>query len=173
MGTVIVLAMHGAPPKDFPVKEAGELFGLHSRLEHVSGPEREALERRHEELELKMRAWPRTAGNDPFHAGSLELAEQLSKVTGLEVILGFNEFCAPSLDQAIEQAVKEEVERVIVITPMMTRGGEHSEVDIPNTVQRAQMKYPNVEIAYVWPFDVAQVAQFLAAQLSAYAGKEI
>ncbi len=74
MKTAIVLAMHGAPPNDFPKNEIGELFGLHARLEHASGRERAALKRRHEELEAKMRAWPRTIQNDPFFAGSLELA---------------------------------------------------------------------------------------------------
>ena len=28
-----------------------ELFGLHPKLEHVSGPDQEALQRRHDELE--------------------------------------------------------------------------------------------------------------------------
>jgi len=53
---MIVLAMHGAPPNDFPQHEMAELFGLHARLEHMAGPERAALERRHAELDVKMRA---------------------------------------------------------------------------------------------------------------------
>ncbi len=59
MTTVIVLAMHGAPPNDFPERETAELFGLHARLEHAHEPERAALEHRHAELDAKMRAWPR------------------------------------------------------------------------------------------------------------------
>lgn len=173
MKTVIILAMHGAPPNDFPRRETMELFGLHSRLEHVSEMERAALEQRHEELEAKMRAWPRTPQNDPFHAGSLELAQSLSRAIDLEVITGFNEFCAPSLGEAIVQAVEREAERVILITPMMTRGGEHSEVDIPNAVERAKERFPGIEIIFVWPFDVVQVAQFLASQITESVGEEI
>ena len=172
MRTVIVLAMHGAPPNDFSKNEIGELFGLHAHLEHASGPERAALVRRHEELSAKMRAWPRTAQNDPFHAGSLELARELRLATDLEVIAAFNEFCAPTLDEAFDQAQKQGAERVVVITPMMTRGGEHSEADIPRAIQRAQEMYPNIEIAFAWPFDVKRVAEFLAEQAADFFYKE-
>lgn len=165
---VIVLAMHGAPPKDFPERETGELFGLHARLEHAVAPERIALERRHAELEAKMRAWPRTPGNDPFHAGSVQLAARLQGVTGREVILGFNEFCAPSLDEALDTASSHRPSRVMVLTPMMTRGGEHSEVDIPGAIRRAEGRHPGVTIVYAWPFEVDEVARFLAALLDRF-----
>jgi sirohydrochlorin cobaltochelatase len=167
--TVIILAMHGAPPNDFPQREVAEMFGLHARLEHLVGPERAALERRHDELDAKMRDWPRTAQNDPFHAASHELAAAVSEATGCEVIVGFNEFCAPSLDTALDQAAARAAERVIIITPMMTRGGEHSEVDIPAAVQRAQARHSGVQFVYAWPFEVAEVARFLAAQISRFA----
>ena len=167
MKTIVVLAMHGAPPNDFPQRETAELFGLHARLEagHVAGPERDALERRYTELDARMRAWPRTAQNDPFWAGSQELAEHLRKAAGYEVIVGYNEFCAPTLDDALDQAAAQG-NRVIVVTPMMTRGGEHSEVEIPATVQRARERHLEIEIIYAWPLDVAAIAQFLAAQMT-------
>ena len=167
MKTVVVLAMHGAPPNDFPKRETAELFSLHARLEagHVAGPERDGLERRFAELDAKMRAWPRTAQNDPFWAGSQELAEHLERASGYEVIAGYNEFCAPTLDDALDQAATQG-DRVIVVTPMMTRGGEHSEVEIPATIQRARERHPEAEIIYAWPLDVASVAQFLAAQVA-------
>ncbi len=172
MKTAIVLAMHGAPPNDFPKNEIGELFGLHARLEHASGLERAALKRRHEELEAKMRAWPRTIQNDPFFAGSLELASQLSRAAGLKVIVGFNEFCAPTLDEAFDQAPKRGAERIVVVTPVMTRGGDHSEADIPRAIQRTQQMYPHIEIVFAWPFDVRQVANFLADQAAKFIYKE-
>ncbi len=162
---VIVLTMHGAPPNDFPKGEMGEFFSLHARLEHAAGPERAALERRYAELEARMRAWPRTAQNDRFWAASYELAAHLNQATGHEVRVGFNEFCAPDLDEALEQAVARGAERVIVTTPMMTPGGEHAAVDIPAAIRRAQERHPDVSMAYAWPFEVSQVAQFLAEQI--------
>ena len=48
----------------------------------------------------------------------------------------------------------------------MTRGGEHSESDIPAAVQRAQSRHPGLPIVYAWPFDTGAVARFLAAQIA-------
>jgi len=172
MKVVIVLAMHGVPPNDFPQHEMAELFGLHARLEHAPEAERAALERRHAELDAKMRAWPRTPQNDPFYAGSHDLASHLSQATGCEVIVGFNEFCAPCLDDAPDQAVARAAEKVIVITPMMTRGGEHSEADIPAAIRRAQERHPDIPILYAWPFEVSEVARFLAAQIDRFVGSD-
>jgi sirohydrochlorin cobaltochelatase len=140
-------------------------MGLHARLEHAGGPQREALERRHAELDARMRAWPRTEQNDPVWAGSQELAGYLRQATGLEVILGFNEFCAPALDEALDQAAAR-AGSVTVVTPMMTRGGEHSEIDIPAAIERARQRHPRLTVRYAWPFDPGAVAQFLAAQIA-------
>lgn len=169
MKTLILLAMHGAPPNDFPPREAAEFFSLHMRLEHAApGAEREQLQRRRDELDAKMRAWPRTAQNDPFWAGSQDLAAHLREATGREVIVGFNEFCAPTLDNAFDLAVAQGAERIVVVTPMMTRGGEHSEADIPAAIERARQRHPALTIRYVWPFDPADVAGFLAAQIERF-----
>src|SRR5437764_9826220 len=84
MKVVVILAMHGVPPKDYPKAEMSELFALHGQVHSVRGPEREALQRRHDALEDRMRAWPRTPQNDPFHAGSLALAARLSEILGAE-----------------------------------------------------------------------------------------
>jgi sirohydrochlorin cobaltochelatase len=166
MKAIIVLVMHGVPPNNFPKHEMAELFSLHARMEGVTGAERVAPERRSLELDTKMRAWPRTAQNDPFHAGSQELRAHLSEATGCEVIVGFNEFCAPSLNDAFSQAIARGAEKVIVVTPMMTRGGEHVEVDIPAAVKTAQARHPEIPIIYAWPFRVSEVASFLAAHVA-------
>ena len=165
MSVVVVLAMHGAPPNDFPPEELAELMGLHAALGRASDEEGHALERRHAELEAKVRNWVRSEKNDPFWAGSNALARALQQATGDEIIVGFNEFCAPSLDQALDEAAARGPEAVVVVTPMMTRGGEHSEADIPNAIERAVRKYPRINFRYAWPFDPADVARFLAAQL--------
>ena len=164
MRTVIVLAMHGAPPNDVSPREVIELVGLHEGLEHAPGFVRKLLEPCHRKLDARMRARPRTAQNDRFWAGSRDLAEHLRAATGLAVIVGFNEFCAPTLDEALDQAAAR-AERVIVVTPMMTRGGEHAEAEIPAAIRQAQARHPDVVFKYAWPLDVSAIAQFLAAQL--------
>jgi sirohydrochlorin cobaltochelatase len=166
MKTIIVLAMHGVPPKDFPKSEMMELFSLHARIEHSYGAEQATLTLRYNELDAKMRTWNRTSQNDPFWTASLELAGYLSQATKCEVIVGFNEFCAPTLDDALDQAAAKGVEKIIVVTPMMTQGGEHSEKDIPAAIKHAQERHPKIKIIYAWPFKTSDVAQFLANQIA-------
>jgi sirohydrochlorin cobaltochelatase len=165
MKSIIVLVMHGAPPNDFPRQEMGEFFTLHGGMEHAAGDQRQAMARRYDELHAKMRAWPRTPENDPFHAASIEMGEHLGQAANREVIVSFNEFCAPPLDEALDQAAASGAGLVIVVTPMMTRGGEHAEVDIPAAIERARERHPGVAFRYAWPFDMADVARFLTAQV--------
>ncbi len=162
--SIIVLAMHGEPPNDFPRDEFASFFALHARL-HYAGAADEDLHHRYTDLDAKMRGWPRTAENDPFYAASQEMAKQLRETTGLEVVVGFNEFCGPSVEQAIEEAVGRKAENIIVITPMMTPGGIHAEIQIPATVRQARDRYPGISIRYAWPFDLSEVAQFLARRI--------
>jgi sirohydrochlorin cobaltochelatase len=166
MKTIIVLAMHGAPPKDFPRQTLREFFGLSMKLEHGDEELEAEPQGRYEELERQVRQWPRTPHNDPFHAGSLELARNLQAALDSEVIVGFNEFCSPSLDDAFNQAVEQGAGKIIVVTPMMTRGGEHSEKDIPEAMDRARQRHPEVEFRYAWPVPLAETVRFLAAQVS-------
>jgi sirohydrochlorin cobaltochelatase len=165
---VIVLAMHGAPPLDFPREEMTEFMSLYARLGHSPGPDADAQRKRYRELEAMMRAWPRTGQNDPFYAGSQDLAKQLRGESRFEVIIGFNEFCAPNLDDALERAAVRKAEKIIVITPMMTRGGEHSALDIPEAIRRAQQKFPTQKILYAWPFPTEDIARFLSSQITRF-----
>jgi len=164
---IIVLAMHGVPPAGFPNRELNEFFALHARFEHAS-PSCDPAWTRHKELEEKLRDWPRTKENDAYHAASYELARTLSCAAGYEVVVGFNEFCAPTLDQALDLAVASKASSVLVVTPMMTGGGEHSEKDIPSAISRARQRHPGKRIVYAWPFPVADVAAFLAAQVAQF-----
>ncbi|MBY8998909.1 MAG: hypothetical protein KGD60_14370, partial [Candidatus Thorarchaeota archaeon] len=85
--TVIVLAMHGAPAKDFPGSELMEFFKLHMALEHGGDGYPQAMHHKHDEMDDKIRQWPRNAENDPFWDASHKLAEELSRVTRYDVIV--------------------------------------------------------------------------------------
>ena len=146
--TVIVLAMHGVPPRDFPAAELSEFFGLHARIEAGGHGVPPAQRDRYRALEQRLRAWPRTPANDPFHAASMGLAANLARETGLEVIVGFNEFCGPSLDEALAAAAARRAGRVVAVTPMLTQGGEHAERDIPEAIDRARAAHPGAEFLY-------------------------
>lgn len=165
MKTIVVLAMHGSPPTDFPPADLGEFFALHLRVEASHGAAPPEILQQFQALEFRLRAWPRNKTNDPFYAGSLALGRQLEAALGHKVIVGFNEFCAPSLAEAFAAAVEHGADQVVVATPMMTRGGEHSETDIPEAVDAARRRYPDVIFRYAWPFEPGQVAAFLAKHI--------
>ena len=163
--TAILLAMHGMPPNDFPQEDLAEWRSLAARLGPSNGKERATPEKRYLELEEKIRTWPRNAANDPYFAASYEIARHLEEKTGCEVFVGFNEFCNPTFEDSFAGMVMKGAEKAVVVTPMMTRGGSHSEVDIPQAIARAQKKYPRLAISYVWPFDVPEMAEFLSEQI--------
>lgn len=164
----IVLAMHGSPPKDFPKKELAEFFDLHQRLEFMPQSLDDTSKQRCFELDEKMKSWPRTKYNDPFFSSSYELAAYINKTTGFEVCVGFNEFCNPTIRDALEDAVKINPHKIIVITTMMTPGGEHAEIDIPMIIADVQKQYPTIPIKYAWPFKFEDVTEFLHAQIKKY-----
>jgi sirohydrochlorin cobaltochelatase len=164
MAASIVLAVHGSPPLDYPQAALMELMGLHARLQRAEGPERSALRARYELLDARIRQWPRGEANDPFRAGSLAIARELERASGLPVFLGFNEFCAPTVEEALETALQAG-SPIVVLTPMLTRGGEHAEADIPAAISRARARHPRAEIRYAWPFAPDAVAGFLHGQL--------
>jgi sirohydrochlorin cobaltochelatase len=172
MTTVIVLAVHGAPPNDFPPGEMAEFFAMHAKLELQPDGLPEAARRRAAAVESHMREWPRTPANDPFHSASFELASHVAEVTGFPVVVGFNEFCAPSLDAALAEAASRRPARIVVVTPMLTAGGEHAERDIPAAIERARLAHAGTRIVYAWPYDPAVVSRFLASQVHAFAGDD-
>lgn len=66
---VVVLAMHGGPPLDFPESELIEFVTLQARVGHGGTGERDQRQR-YEELEAKVRSWPlikKTPVGVPIH----------------------------------------------------------------------------------------------------------
>ena len=82
------------------------------------------------------------------------------------LVVAYNEFCAPSLESAIEDLVVEGFQRLVLTTTMFTPGGSHSELEIPEIVEQARKLHPEVDIRYAWPFDLDRAAGFLAEQIS-------
>jgi sirohydrochlorin cobaltochelatase len=162
--SVIVLAMHGEPATDFPRDELEEYFSLQGRWARGT-LKSELLCNRCREIEDQICRWPRTAFNDPLFSGAKELAAWLEMASGREVILGFNEFCFPSLEDALNVAA-EKSKKVIVITPWLIRGEDYAERDIPAAVQAARENHPLTLFVYVWPFESRSIADFLAAQVA-------
>ena len=166
----IVIAMHGMPPKGFPQKDLREFFMLHGNIGTAPNSLSDTQRQRYLQLHDKMRNWPRNQKNDPFHATSKELALLLKEELKCPIHVGFNEFCAPTIDEAITSAATGDPANILIVTPMMTRGGEHAEVDIPAAINRARERFPNIHFTYCWPFDSHDIAHFLATQIQRFLG---
>jgi sirohydrochlorin cobaltochelatase len=48
---------------------------------------------------------------------------------------------------------------------MLTPGGVHSEIEIPETLAALRARLPEVELHYAWPFHADAVADLLALQI--------
>jgi sirohydrochlorin cobaltochelatase len=163
----VVLVGHGAVAKDCP-RELVQRFKAAEARRQATGDEPTAEE---QELEQRIRRWPRTSANDTYQAGMEALAERLQPLLqdGL-LAVAYNEFCAPSVEEAVHDLVQKGAEEIKVVSTMMTPGGVHSETDIPHALQRARAASPGVAIRYAWPFDLDRLAEMLAAHLSNHAG---
>jgi sirohydrochlorin cobaltochelatase len=144
--TIVVLALHGLPPSDFPRNQFAEYMGLRAEFLNSDIPVDVKSEQRYTALEKQIRYWPRTRLNDPFYTASQDIAEQLSVDTRCPVILGFAEFCAPDLDEAFDEAVSEGAEQIVVVTPEMSQEGAYPDLDINQAVNRVKERHPKVRV---------------------------
>ncbi len=156
MRKAVILVGHGGVPTDFPAKKVSEL----KRLE-AAGPSPAFAK-----LDDEIRRWPRTSRTDPYKTGLETVADALRAALPEHLVVeAYNEFCAPSLEQAIESVVKRGSRQVVVISTMFTRGGIHSEAEIPEILERERRRHPGVDIRYAWPFELPDVAALLAGQV--------
>ena len=121
------------------------------------------------ELDQKIRQWPRTPDTDPYQAGLELLATRLNPLLhGARFSTAYNEFCTPTLSEAIEQQIADGANDVTVISTMFTPGGSHSEYEIPEEMAELRQKYPEVTLTYAWPFDLDKVAEMLCEHLNRF-----
>ena len=82
--------------------------------------------------------------------------------------IAYNEFCAPTVEEAVETLIGRGATAITIVPSMLTPGGSHSELEIPETLEKLRVKHPGIELRYAWPFDLGQVAAMLAAQLTRF-----
>jgi sirohydrochlorin cobaltochelatase len=80
----------------------------------------------------------------------------------------YNEFCYPGIEDAVDELSKENVTKIILVTTMITRGGSHSENEIPDELSDISIKYPSIDIQYAWPYDMDVFASFLATHIKEF-----
>jgi sirohydrochlorin cobaltochelatase len=161
----VVLVGHGGIPKDCPQ----ELVTRLKRLEAQRRAAKQLPSQEELELDQKIRRWPRTKATDAYQSGLESVGAVLRPhLNGALFAMAYNEFCAPTLEEAVEDLVKQGATSIIVTTTMFTPGGSHSEVEIPEILDQLRPQYPDVELRYAWPFDLQSVANTLAEQVKRF-----
>lgn len=164
-GIAVVLVGHGAPPSDIPPEKVSEYV----RLERMAEGGDEEARIRFERLDREIRSHPRTPENDPYFYGVLGLAEEMRRnPLFIEVIPAFNEFCCPTIEDALESAARLGPSLIVVVPTMMTRGGEHSEEEIPDKIRKASQRLRDIRVVYAWPFDTTMLAEFLSKHIERF-----
>lgn len=159
----VVLAGHGGIAKGTPPEWVSELKRLEAeRRRHGNqNPSERELE-----LDEKIRRFPRDEKSDPYRAGLEAIGRELERALGGQrLLLAYNEFCAPSIPEALDELARAGMTHVSVITTMMTPGGSHSEEELPAIVREAERRHPGVVFRYVWPYDLGELGRFFARQV--------
>jgi sirohydrochlorin cobaltochelatase len=161
----VILVGHGGIPKDCPQDLVTRLKRLEAQRRAANQPpSAEELE-----LDATIRKWPRTSATDPYQSGLEAVAERLrQQLNGVLFAVAYNEFCAPTLREAVEELVIKGATHITVTTTMFTPGGSHSEVEIPGILDCLRPRFPEVELCYAWPFDLGLVANTLAEQIQRF-----
>lgn len=154
----IILVGHGGIPKDYPKELVTRLKRLESERQATGSP----ITQEEMELDRKIRSWPRTPETDPYQAGLEKLASYMRPLLdGAGFAIAYNEFCGPTLPEAVEELIAQGVKRITIVSTMFTPGGSHSEFEIPEALEQLRKQYPAISFTYAWPFDLAQVARML------------
>lgn len=161
----VILVGHGGIPKDCPSELVSRLKRLEAQRRAASMPPT----REERELDEKIRRWPRTKESEPYQAGLEAVAARLrTQLNGALFTVAYNEFCAPTLEESVEELIKKGATEITVTTTMFTPGGAHSEIEIPETLDQLRTRYPAVTLRYAWPFDLNLVAKTLAEQIGRF-----
>ena len=125
----VVLAGHGVPATDCPSEWVGQLMALEwgasrshapggvsgaasDSRSHAPGGETPEISARIQELDSKIRNWPRRPGNDPYKEGLEQVAGVLRTLLPAALLeVGYNEFCRPSVPEAIQAVIRKGARR--------------------------------------------------------------
>ena len=162
----ILLVGHGGIPKGYP----SDLITKLKRLEAQRRASGSPMSPEEFELDTKVRTWPRTLQTDPYQAGLEALGAAMRPLLNGSLFgLAYNEFCGPTLAEAVEDLIRQGAQSITVVSTMFTPGGSHSEFEIPEELEELRKKHPGVTLTYAWPYNLAQVSKMLMEHIQQYA----
>jgi sirohydrochlorin cobaltochelatase len=161
----VILVGHGGLPSDIPSEVVEKFMRVHKGRVKARGP----ITQQEIELDTTIRKWQRTSENDPYKTGLESLASHMEPMLeGYILKTAYNEFCYPGIEDAVDELSKKNVKKIVLVTTMITRGGSHSENEIPEELSDIIIKYPSIDIQYAWPYDIDIFASFLAAHIKEF-----
>jgi len=161
----VILVGHGGLPSDIPSELVEKFMRMHKGRIKAGG----TITDQEIELDTSIRKWERTPENDPYKSGLELLASHMEPMLEGHILkTAYNEFCYPAIDDAVAELAKENVSKIIIITTMITRGGSHSECEIPEELRDLSSKHPDIDIQYAWPFSMDAFALFLTTHIKAF-----
>jgi sirohydrochlorin cobaltochelatase len=161
----VVLVGHGGLPKDISSQLVDKFMRIH-KTRVKTGSE---ITKQEIELDQAIRRWQRTPESDPYKTGLEQLAAKLRlNLNNYHVVTAYNEFCYPTINDAIAGLAQENYSNIILVTTMITRGGSHSENEIPEEINELRIKYPDININYAWPFCMNSFAEFIGNHIKSY-----
>ena len=161
----VILVGHGGLPSDIPSEIVEKFMRLHKARVKTGG------EATNQEVELDntIRRWRRTPETDPYQSGLEALASRMEKfLKNFIVKTAYNEFCYPTIKESVRELVEGNVSKIILVTTMITRGGSHSEQEIPEELEVLRKKFKDIDIQYAWPFDMDTFALFLSTHVKIF-----
>ena len=82
--------------------------------------------------------------------------------------LAYNEFCGPTLAEAVQDLIKQGAHSITIVSTMFTPGGSHSEYEIPRELEELRQQHPGVTLHYAWPYNLTQVSTMLIEHLQQF-----
>ena len=163
--SAVVLVGHGGLPSDIPCEIFEKFMSVHKTRVKTESP----ISSQEVELDNTIRKWKRTPETDPYKFGLETLASHMkSFLKNYTVKTAYNEFCYPSIADAVKELADENFAKIILVTTMITRGGSHSEREIPEELEALRLKYRDIDIQYAWPFDTDTFALYLTTHVRTF-----
>ncbi|MEO0271272.1 MAG: CbiX/SirB N-terminal domain-containing protein [candidate division WOR-3 bacterium] len=153
----IIFVGHGSVPYDFPQEKLKKYFFLRSKK--MKGELNKEEKKEFLNLERELHYFERNAENDPHYFFHKKLKDEIEKELNIKCYFAFNEFCAPNLEEVIEEIVKNENNSEIFIVPTMFTGGHHTDEEIKEEIEKIKEKFKNLRIKYLYPFNFEYIKE--------------
>jgi len=120
-------------------------------------------------LENEIINWPRTPNNDPSYFSLINLREELYFVLGFNVEFAFEEYCAPSIRDAIFNLLSKGYSSIIIV-PIDYIAGINAK--ILKEIEEIK-KSKDIDIQIAWPYKLGLQADFIATHILSFLRKSI